>query len=71
MSYEGEVRNGVVVLDEGATLTEGTRVRVEPVAEPSRPTLAERMKNVIGILEGLPPDFALNHDHYLHGQPKK
>ena len=71
MSYEGEVRNGVVVLDEGIALTDGTRVRVEPVAEPSRRTLAERLKNVIGIVEGLPSDFALNHDHYLHGQPKK
>jgi hypothetical protein len=22
-------------------------------------------------IEGLPPDFARNHDHYLHGLPKK
>jgi len=22
-------------------------------------------------IEGLPPDFAKNHDHYLHGLPKK
>jgi hypothetical protein len=22
-------------------------------------------------IEGLPPDFAKNHDHYLHGVPKK
>ncbi len=22
-------------------------------------------------IEGLPPDFATNHDHYLHGIPKK
>jgi hypothetical protein len=24
-----------------------------------------------GSARGLPPDMALNHDHYLHGLPKK
>jgi hypothetical protein len=24
-----------------------------------------------GKVRGLPPDMALNHDHYLHGLPKK
>lgn len=24
-----------------------------------------------GKAEGLPPDLAENHDHYLHGAPKK
>ena len=24
-----------------------------------------------GTAEGLPPDLAENHDHYLHGAPKK
>ena len=24
-----------------------------------------------GTAEGLPPDLAENHDHYLHGTPKK
>jgi hypothetical protein len=33
------------------------------------PTLAERLKDVIGIIEG-PPDLAENHDHYAHGKPK-
>jgi hypothetical protein len=41
---------------------------VEPVQEE---TLAKRLKNVIGSVEGLPPDFAENHDHYIHGTPKK
>lgn len=35
------------------------------------PTLYDRMKSVVGIAKGLPDDFALNHDHYLHGQPKR
>jgi hypothetical protein len=24
-----------------------------------------------GSVDGLPEDFALNHDHYLHGTPKR
>ena len=26
---------------------------------------------IAGTAEGLPPDFAENHDHYLHGTPKQ
>ena len=66
----GKVVNGVVVLDEGPKLAEGTRVKV--VAQPEElPTLYERFKDVIGKAEGLPPDMAENHDHYLHGLPKR
>ena len=35
------------------------------------PTLYERLKPVIGIAKGLPPDLARNHDHYLYGGPKR
>ena len=31
MTYRGEVKNGVVVLELGACLDEGTKVRVEPI----------------------------------------
>lgn len=71
MSYLGKVKNGVVVLDEGTALAEGTCVRVEPLTEAPRPTLADTMRPYIGALQGLPSDFASQHDHYLHGQPKK
>ena len=70
MSYRGHVVNGVVVLDQ-ATLPEGTEVRVEPVPETARKTLADRLRRVIGRAEGLPVDMADQHDHYLHGTPKK
>jgi hypothetical protein len=26
---------------------------------------------IAGHIEGLPADFARNHDHYLHGLPRK
>ena len=71
MSYLGEVKNGVIVLEQDVALAEGTKVRVEPVEGDQLPTLAERLKGCIGIVEGLPSDMARNHDHYLHGQPKR
>ena len=30
-----------------------------------------RWMRFAGAVKGLPSDMALNHDHYLHGQPKK
>lgn len=71
--FEGTVRNGVIVL-EGGTLPEGTRVRVDPL-EPVAPpqddgSLAAELLRLAGTCEG-PPDLAENHDHYLYGTPKK
>jgi hypothetical protein len=73
-SYLGEVRDGVVVFEGSAPpLPPGTRVRIEPIGpeERSSPTPAERYADVIGIIEGLPPDLAANHDHYIHGAPRR
>jgi predicted DNA-binding antitoxin AbrB/MazE fold protein len=74
MGYPGHVRNGVVVLDEAVRLPEGAAVRVELAEDDEAaerlPTLAERLKDVIGIVEG-PPDLAENHDHHIHGTPKR
>lgn len=64
------VRNGRIELDEPVTLPEGAEVDVV-VVEKEEPTLLERMAPFVGMLDGLPSDFARNHDHYLHGQPKK
>ena len=71
MRYTGQVKNGVVVLDGKPALPDGVRVTVEPVEPGPSRSLAERMKSVIGIAKGLPKDLAENHDHYLHGRPKK
>lgn len=76
MTLKGHVENGVVVLDEPADLREGEEVRVQlsrraEAPEEDAPTLYDQLKDVIGIAEGLPPDLAENHDHYLHGHPKK
>lgn len=78
MTYRGHIENGVVVLDPPADLPDGVTVEVHVVPEPNDedpagegPTLYERLKDVAGKAEGLPPDAAINHDHYLYGLPKK
>jgi hypothetical protein len=72
MTIEGTVQNGVVVLDSGRQLPEGTRVEVivRDTAE-KKPTLRERLLKLAGTVDDLPADMARNHDHYLHGAPKR
>jgi hypothetical protein len=72
-SYTGEVRNGVVVFESGEHPPDGAKVRVETVEinDESTPTLAERLRSVIGVASGLPSDFADQHDHYIRGTPKR
>ena len=76
MVYRGVVQNGVVVLGEGVRLPEGTEVQIEPVPEGEStldegPTLLEQLSDVVGSVPELPPDMAQQHDHYLHGAPKR
>ena len=76
MPYRGHVENGVVILDEPVTLPEGAPVQVDLVGSENRgdetgTTLYERLKSVIGTARGLPPDAAMNVDHYLYGHPKR
>lgn len=76
MSYTGKVQNGVVVLPPEAHLPEGTEVRVERVKKQGRKpraanSLGKMLLQFAGKAKGLPADMARNHDHYLHGLPKK
>lgn len=72
MDLDGTVTNGVVVFDGAATVPDGTRVRVAVPALPEAVTPTGRMLlRHAGRAKGLPPDMALNHDHYLHGMPKR
>lgn len=72
-TYLGEVQNGVIVLEAGTPpLPEGTKVQVEPVdmGEAVR-DLSRILLGFAGTVEGLPADMAEQHDHYLHGTPKR
>ena len=79
MTYEGTVKNGVVVFKaepppDGADVT----VTVTPVeqsvdggaVEPEE-TIWQKMEKFAGRAPDLPKDAALNHDHYLYGAPKR
>ena len=71
MTYRGQVRNRVVVLEPSIELPEGTEVRVELVTPSARKTLAEQLGDLVGSVPDLPTEMAEQHDHYLHGAPKR
>lgn len=79
MTYRGRVKNGVIVLEQGVRLQEGTDVRVEPVdsngdvSPDSQETqhLREGFLSFSGVVKEGPSDLARNHDHYLHGTPRR
>jgi len=79
MTYRGRVINGVVVLESGVRLREGMDVRVEPVGEKEdaaeHPQEGRQLRDGLllfsGIVKDGPSDLARNHDHYLHGTPRR
>jgi len=73
MTYKGHVRNGMVVLDDAAELPEGAEVEVLflGAGEVEPETFYDSIKHLIGACKDLPSDFALNHDHYIHGTEKR
>lgn len=78
MSYRGTVSGGMVILDNPGVLPEGAAVKVALVRnsasrrrKPQPLTLSQKLLRLAGTAQGLPSDMALNHDHYLHGLPKK
>ena len=80
MTYQGTVKNGVVVFKAEAP-PDGTDVQVEPVAgtqsSDSSPTPEElkafwdELMSFAGKAEGLPPDLAERHDHYRRERQKR
>lgn len=74
MSLTGHVQNGVVVFDQPVTLPDGTlvEVAVRDSTVDVRPSLWDRLKDVVGKADGLPTDASARIDHYLtHGLPKE
>jgi hypothetical protein len=70
-TYTGEVRNGVVVFDEGMPHPpEGMKVQVAPIdVNQSLAKLSADLRALAGSAEGLPEDLAENLDHCLHVAP--
>ena len=74
MTIRGKVSGGVVVLEKVGIWPEGTEVEVEPVSVPAAGAegdIWQKLANWGGRAAGLPTDLARNHDHYLHGAPKR
>jgi hypothetical protein len=79
MTYRGIAQGGVIVLADNATLPDGTEVHVAPVhgqsSTPSSTTIWNKLADLGRWAEtqatDLPSDLAVNHDHYLHGLPKR
>ena len=72
MSMTGKVKNGVVVLPGKLKLPEGTEVEVTPLlSAKAAEDFTEELLRIAQMTKSLPPDLAENHDHYLHGLPKK
>ena len=66
MTYLGTVKDGLIELQEGTTLPDGTLVRIEPLEVGSDPA--------DGLGDEAAPsglnDLAAHHDHYVYGVPK-
>ena len=82
MSITATVKAGKIVLPKGTPWPTGTRVRVEAVkkkvrAAKKRELTPEEDPFLAAVLAvrkprpHLPKDYALNHGHYLNGEPKK
>ena len=76
MSITAIVENDTIKLP--MHVPDGTRVEITlPAESPADApggnggTLHETLKDFIGKAEGLPEDFAAEHDHYIHGTPKR
>ena len=74
MTLTARVENHNIALPPGLEVAEGTEVRV--ILPDEAPPAAGEGRNLwllkyAGVIKDLPPDFAAEHDHYLHGTPKK
>jgi predicted DNA-binding antitoxin AbrB/MazE fold protein len=73
MELSGVVSDGVVKLDEPCSLPEGTKVKVIVETQPQGggSSVGKRLLKHAGTVADLPKDLAEQHDHYIHGTPKR
>ena len=79
MVVVGKVSKGTVILPPGADLPEGSSVEVRPLPADEHSAglagavadLTDELVRLSAKTQGMPPDLAQQHDHYLHGQPKR
>jgi hypothetical protein len=71
MSVIGKVVDGSVVLPPGTKLPEGATVKIETIDSVAEDPFVEAIQKLAKPRPHLPTDYALNHGHYVRGEPKK
>ena len=73
LKWSGTVKNGAIVLDDGMPLPEGARVEVQVREQAAGATdgVGTRLLKHAGTVHDLPADMADQHDHYIHGTPRR
>jgi hypothetical protein len=71
MSIVGKIVDGRVVLPPGTKLPEGVSVKVETIEGCSEDPFVAAVEKLAKPRPHLPRDYALNHGHYLRGEPRK
>ena len=72
MSVTGKVKDGVVILPPGTAFPEGADVKVETLeSAPLDDPFLSAVVTVAKPRPHWPKDYALNHGHYISGEPKK
>jgi hypothetical protein len=71
MTFRGHVQSGVVVFDGPQKPPEGATVEVAVLPTEEKSPLRELLLEFAGTIDGLPGDMAAQHDHYIHGRPKR
>jgi hypothetical protein len=73
MAYQGKVKGGAIVLEQGVELPEGALVRIELLPGEGRGPEREAdpllEMTSLAVETGI-SDLATNVDHYLYGHPK-
>ena len=75
MSITAIVENDTIKLP--LHVPDGTRVEITLPGEGTAPAtgkageITDALLAISARVKGLPPDLAAQHDHYLHGQPKR
>jgi hypothetical protein len=72
MTYQGVVKDGVIVFGQEVSLPDGTVVQFEPVSTAPQSEQKDPIYRLFELARptGI-PDFARNFDHYLYGHPRK
>jgi hypothetical protein len=71
VSVTGKIVKGSVVLPPGTRLPEGVEVRVVTLLAAAEDPLVAAVEKLANPRPHLPSDYALNHGHYVGGEPKK